>query len=94
LRRQQSPTRRDLPFSEWDGENGLQKYNPLPNTTDDVWSYVRPRGARARRQGYASIGRAMHTGHHGRRRYPRGDGGKPETRMRTYPEASIHGSVP
>jgi phosphoadenosine phosphosulfate reductase len=60
LRRQQSPTRRDLPFSEWDGENGLQKYNPLAAwTTDDVWAYVRandvPYNA-LHDKGYASIG--------------------------------------
>jgi phosphoadenosine phosphosulfate reductase len=60
LRRQQSPTRRDLPFSEWDGENGLRKYNPLAAwTTDDVWQYVRahdvPYNA-LHDKGYASIG--------------------------------------
>lgn len=60
LRRQQSPTRRDLPFSEWDGENGLQKYNPLAEwTTDDVWNYVRAHAvptSALHDKGYASIG--------------------------------------
>lgn len=60
LRRQQSPTRRDLPFSEWDAENGLRKYSPLAAwTTEDVWAYVRvhavPYNA-LHDKGYASIG--------------------------------------
>ena len=60
LRRQQSPTRRDLPFSEWDSENGLQKYSPLAAwTTEDVWNYVRVNGVTTNGlhdKGYASIG--------------------------------------
>lgn len=60
LRRQQSPTRRDLPFKEWDAENGLQKYNPLAAwTTDEVWAYVRANDVpynTLHDKGYASIG--------------------------------------
>ncbi len=59
-RRQQSPTRRDLPFRERDAENGLDKYNPLAAwTTEEVWAYVRahdvPYNA-LHDQGFASIG--------------------------------------
>jgi phosphoadenosine phosphosulfate reductase len=60
LRRQQSLTRRDLPFVEWDAENGLQKYSPLAAwTTDQVWNYVRAHDVpynKLHEQGYASIG--------------------------------------
>lgn len=60
LRRQQSLTRRDLPFSEWDAENGLLKYNPLAAwTTEQVWSYVRAYDVpynKLHDDGYASIG--------------------------------------
>lgn len=59
-RREHSPTRRDLPFSEWDAENKLQKFNPLADwTTDDVWTYVKALGIpynALHDQGYASIG--------------------------------------
>lgn len=59
-RRQQSPTRRDLPVREWDVENRLWKFNPLAEwTTDEVWAYARandvPTNALHDR-GYASIG--------------------------------------
>ncbi len=59
-RRQQSPTRRDLPFRERDTENGLDKYNPLAAwTTEDVWAYIRahdvPYNA-LHDQGFVSIG--------------------------------------
>lgn len=60
LRRTQSPLRRNLELREWDTENGLYKYNPLAEWTDDeVWGYI------SRHQipynplhdrGYASIG--------------------------------------
>jgi phosphoadenosine phosphosulfate reductase len=59
-RRQQSLTRRDLPFRERDAENGLDKYNPLADwTTEQVWAYIHahdvPYNALHDR-GYASIG--------------------------------------
>ena len=42
LRREQSPTRRDLPLQEFDTANGLEKFNPLADwSTEDVWSYIR-----------------------------------------------------
>ena len=42
LRREQAPTRERLPFSEWDGDHGLQKFNPLADwTLDNVWNYIR-----------------------------------------------------
>lgn len=42
LRREQSPTRTDVPFSEWDEANRLHKFNPLRDWfTDEVWTYIR-----------------------------------------------------
>ncbi len=42
LRRDQSTSRRDLPFLEHDTTYGLYKFNPLADwTADDVWSYIR-----------------------------------------------------
>lgn len=42
LRREQAPTRTDLGVSEWDAGNGLQKFNPLIEwSNDDVWTYIR-----------------------------------------------------
>jgi len=42
LRREQAPTRTDLGVSEWDAGNGLQKFNPLIEwSNDDVWAYIR-----------------------------------------------------
>jgi phosphoadenosine phosphosulfate reductase len=42
LRREQAPTRKDLSNSEWDADNGLQKFNPLIEwTNSDVWNYIR-----------------------------------------------------
>ncbi len=42
LRREQSPTRTDVPFSEWDEANQLHKFNPLRDwLTDEVWTYIR-----------------------------------------------------
>ena len=42
LRREQSPTRTDMPFSEWDEGNQLHKFNPLRDwLTDEVWTYIR-----------------------------------------------------
>lgn len=59
-RREQSPTRRDLPQAEWDEVNGLHKFNPLADwTTEEVWHYIRERAVpynALHDQGYASIG--------------------------------------
>lgn len=42
LRREQSLTRTDLPFSEWDEANQLHKFNPLHDwSTAEVWAYIR-----------------------------------------------------
>jgi len=42
LRREQAPTRTDLGVSEWDAGNGLQKFNPLIDwTNNDIWNYIR-----------------------------------------------------
>jgi len=59
-RREQSPTRHDLPFEEWDAENGLTKFNPLAEWSgEEVWAYIRlhsvPTNA-LHDAGYASIG--------------------------------------
>ena len=60
LRREQSPTRRDLPFREWDADNGLEKFNPLADwLAADVWNYIRERDvphSRLHARGYPSIG--------------------------------------
>ncbi|MEW5943779.1 MAG: phosphoadenylyl-sulfate reductase [Pseudomonadota bacterium] len=45
LRREQAPTRQNLGVSEWDADNGLQKFSPLIEWTQiDVWSYIREFG--------------------------------------------------
>jgi phosphoadenosine phosphosulfate reductase len=42
LRREQSVTRDEIAFSEWDESNGLQKLNPLADWSEkDVWAYIR-----------------------------------------------------
>lgn len=42
LRREQSVTRDEIAFSEWDEGNGLQKFNPLADWSEkDVWAYIR-----------------------------------------------------
>lgn len=42
LRRQQSPTRTDLGFREFDAGNGLEKFNPLIEWTEkEVWAYIK-----------------------------------------------------
>jgi phosphoadenosine phosphosulfate reductase len=41
LRREQSPTRADAGFAEWDEPHGLWKFNPLADWTErDVWGYI------------------------------------------------------
>ncbi len=41
LRREQTPTRQALAISEWDKANGLPKFNPLTDwTNDEVWTYI------------------------------------------------------
>jgi phosphoadenosine phosphosulfate reductase len=42
LRREQSPTRTDLGYQEFDAGNGLEKFNPLIEWTEkEVWAYIR-----------------------------------------------------
>ena len=42
MREQQSTTRTALPFREFDETNGLEKYNPLSDWTEqEVWAYIR-----------------------------------------------------
>lgn len=71
IRHEQSFTRSDIPLSEWDNENNLQKFNPLVEwTLKDTWDYIRefnvPYNA-LHDKGYPSIGcapctRAVSTG--------------------------------
>lgn len=60
LRREQAVTRKNLVVAEFDAANGLQKFNPLIDwTEDDVWDYIHdfsvPYNA-LHDQGYPSIG--------------------------------------
>ncbi|WP_018151093.1 phosphoadenylyl-sulfate reductase [Leeia oryzae] len=42
LRREQSPTRKDLGYQEFDKDNGLEKFNPLIEWTEkEVWAYIK-----------------------------------------------------
>jgi phosphoadenosine phosphosulfate reductase len=42
LRREQSPTRTDLGYQEFDAGNGLEKFNPLIEWTEkEVWAFIR-----------------------------------------------------
>jgi phosphoadenosine phosphosulfate reductase len=42
LRREQSPTRTDLGYQEFDTGNGLEKFNPLIEWTEkEVWAFIR-----------------------------------------------------
>ncbi len=42
LRREQSPTRSNMQFAEWDKENEIIKLNPLMEWSEqDVWTYIR-----------------------------------------------------
>ena len=60
LRREQSPTRADAGFSEWDEPHGLWKFNPLADWTEkDVWNYIAEHDLPynpLHDQGYSSIG--------------------------------------
>jgi phosphoadenosine phosphosulfate reductase len=60
LRREQSPTRRDVAIEAFDATYGLVKLNPLADwTRDDVWSYLHERRVpynALHERGYASIG--------------------------------------
>jgi len=60
LRREQSVTRTDLPYREFDTLHGLPKFNPLVDwTEEDVWTYVRARQVpynALHDHGYRSIG--------------------------------------
>lgn len=59
-RREQAPSRAELPEAQWDDAFGLQKYNPLASWhTDEVWTVVRTLGIPynpLHDRGYASIG--------------------------------------
>ncbi|MDN5753594.1 MAG: phosphoadenylyl-sulfate reductase [Nitrosospira sp.] len=60
LRRDQAPTRKNLAESEFDAENGLQKFSPLLDwSLSDVWDYLKqfnvPYNA-LHDKGYTSIG--------------------------------------
>jgi phosphoadenosine phosphosulfate reductase len=60
LRRDQAPTRKNLTESEFDAENGLQKFSPLLDWSEsDVWAYLKqfdvPYSA-LHDKGYTSIG--------------------------------------
>lgn len=42
LRREQSPTRKDLAYAQWDEENAVIKVNPMLDWTEDqVWAYIK-----------------------------------------------------
>lgn len=60
LRRAQAVTRTELPFSERDEANGLQKLNPLADWSEaEVWEYIRTLDVpynELHDQGYPSIG--------------------------------------
>ncbi len=60
LRRAQAVTRENLSIAEFDEANGLQKYNPLIEwSEDDVWDYINEFGVpynALHDQGYPSIG--------------------------------------
>jgi len=60
MRAEQSPTRGELPESEYDEGNGLQKFNPLSSWSNkEVWAYIRHFDVpynKLHDQHYASIG--------------------------------------
>ena len=60
LRREQSNQRQNLQVQSWDDANGLLKFNPLLEwTNDDVWSYLKTHGVpynALHDRGFPSIG--------------------------------------
>jgi phosphoadenosine phosphosulfate reductase len=60
LRREQSPTRADLPVETFDAVHGIPKFSPLADWSEaDVWTYIRARDVpynRLHDRGYRSIG--------------------------------------
>lgn len=60
LRREQSPTRTDMPYQEFDAANGMEKFNPLLDWTEkEVWAYIRANAVpynKLHDQHYPSIG--------------------------------------
>jgi phosphoadenosine phosphosulfate reductase len=60
MRAQQSATRTALPFHQFDEANGLEKFNPLSDWTEqEVWAYIRTHGVpynKLHDQFYPSIG--------------------------------------
>ena len=60
LRSEQSPTRNDLQFAEWDEPNKIIKLNPLLSWSEaQVWDYIHARGIPynpLHDQGYPSLG--------------------------------------
>lgn len=42
LRREQSPTRKELDFLEWDDQHGIYKINPITHWSEEqVWEYIK-----------------------------------------------------
>jgi len=60
MRREQAPTRTDVPKLSWDAKHGLVKANPLADWTEkDVWRYISEHDVpynSLHDHGYASIG--------------------------------------
>lgn len=60
LRRAQSQTRAAVPFEDWDEENGLRKFNPLADwSEDEIWAHIRAHDVPVNAlhaQNYPSIG--------------------------------------
>ena len=60
LRREQSPTRSEVPFQEFDAERGIAKFNPLADWSErHVWGYLREHDVpwnALHDRGYPSIG--------------------------------------
>ena len=60
MRAEQSATRTDLPLRQFDAANGLEKFNPLSDWTEqEVWAYIRIHGVpynKLHDQFYPSIG--------------------------------------
>jgi phosphoadenosine phosphosulfate reductase len=60
LRRAQSDARKSVEIKEWDADNGLHKFNPLAEwSEEDVWSYLRAHDVPVNAlhaKGYPSIG--------------------------------------